>query len=341
MPTWSVFLWMYCMCGMKAEVFLFRKRRGLRPDAVTCQQGLLERAYSSQCLAAPAGLPAVLSVQPRGASRVLLRWGARAHRGAQGRTSRWGLAWSFMVQADSGAAGLPRPVTAARPVPRQASLRLLYSTMLLCMSCHLMEHEHEFVFHKRSTAHARMLRSEEGPCMRARRRASFSVRSPRGGAPQILATLAVPAGGAGRLGRRGSPGLCSGGRRCQIRLLPQTTAAAGWRAACKGVQSMMRPVGGIGNSNEVCKSNNSNIDGGDDGGMARKRQKRSGVSSSREESDAGQEDGAYVLQLTLMQESKSTCIATASIATSASDKVAGRFTMLCKMLETDVAQMLG
>ena len=72
-----------------------------------------------------------------------------------------------------------------------------------------------------------------------------------------------------------------------------------------------------------------------------KGKKKSGVLNSTDEGVTGLDPGAYELQIKLMQESKTACVATASIATSVLDEDAGRFTMLCKMLETDLAQMLG
>ncbi len=177
-----------------------------------------------------------------------------------------------------------------------------------------------------------------------RRRASFSVRSPRGGAPQILSTLASlleAQGGAVAVDQQGFA------LRAQMppHAVPADNGSGGLEGSMRGGGEPDEACGGIGNSDEVCKSGHSNREGADEdgtsAGMPRKRQKKSGVLNSTDEGVTGLDPGAYELQIKLMQESKTACVATASIATSVLDEDAGRFTMLCKMLETDLAQMLG
>ena len=58
--------------------------------------------------------------------------------------------------------------------------------------------------------------------------------------------------------------------------------------------------------------------------------KRYQESNSRDETVTGQEPNAYELRLVLRQESKSTCVALASIANTASDETAGCFTQRAK-----------
>lgn len=181
--------------------------------------------------------------------------------------------------------------------------------------------------------------------MVGRRRASFSVRTPRGGAPQVLSALASlleAQGGAVAVDRQG------------FTLRAQMPAQAAAPAdACSGLDGSMQATEGNGEAGEgrgtchaVCKHQKTSMGDVDEDGLststARKRQKKSAVSSSsRGESEVGQEVGAYVLQVRLMQESKSTCVVTASVATSVSDEVTGSFTLLCKVLESDIALMLG
>ena len=173
-----------------------------------------------------------------------------------------------------------------------------------------------------------------------RRRASFSVRSPRGGAPQILAALAAlleAQGGTVAVDLQGFT------LRAQV---PIQAAPADDSSGLGGdMQKKDSDAADEGDCDAACKGGESSRGHPDEDGTSasrgRKRQKTSGVSNSKDAGALGQEPGAYALQLTLMQESKSTCVAAASVNNAVSEEVAGHFTLLCKMLENDVAQVLG
>ena len=165
-----------------------------------------------------------------------------------------------------------------------------------------------------------------------RRRASFAVRIPKGGAPKILAVLASlleAAGGAVAVDSRAfavTAAMPAASLPEEDGLETKGSNASGPKPAF-GQQVGASKAG----ADPLVRSE------GESTGRPGKRKR---VAHAGEDSSSSSASAGYELKMSLLQESKACCAVTATIASSVPDQAAARFTALCRQLEQDLAQIL-